>query len=101
MDSKETLNDFVNKNSKYFVLPDDEEKIVKYIGAEIIPNKFDGGLTDCVRYTFELSGGIRQSWDRGSRALAEKLLNVTEGSTIGIRKTGAGNKTKYSIRKID
>lgn len=98
--SNERLNTYVNKNSKYFVLLDGEERIVKFISADFIPNRFDGGRTDCVRYVFDVDG-IQQSWDRGSRSLAEQLSRIPEGSKIGITKSGFGNQTKYFVRLID
>lgn len=99
--SRKLLNNHLNKNSRYFVLPNEEERIVKYIGAKIIPNRFDNGLTNCVRYHFELEGGTQQDWDRGSRNLLEQMSRIPEGATIGITKSGAGNKTKYLVRLID
>lgn len=99
--SKKMLNNYVNKNSKYFVLHDDEERTVKFIGVEVIPNRFDNGASTCIRYRFELEDGIQQSWDRGSRSLAEQMSRIPEGTTIGIKKIGSGNQTKYFVRLID
>jgi hypothetical protein len=98
MDSQDALNDFVNKNSKYFVC-EDKEKIVKYLGAEKIANKFDGGKTECIRYRF-LYGGVEQCWDRGSRRLAEYMKMFPEGCWLAIRKWGDGNQTKYFVREV-
>ncbi|HOW36436.1 MAG TPA: hypothetical protein PL155_08505 [Candidatus Omnitrophota bacterium] len=93
------FDDFINKNSKFFTLPDDTEKIVKFLGVEKIPNRFDGGKSECLRYIFE-SNGVRQSWDRGSRILAEQMARYPFGSMVGIKKTGVGNQTKYFTRLI-
>ncbi|MFC1807975.1 hypothetical protein ACFL0T_06390 [Candidatus Omnitrophota bacterium] len=99
MDSKDTLNDFVNKNSKYFVLPDDVERQVTYLSAEVIPNRFDNGKTQCMRYVLDVDG-TQQNWDRGSRSLAQQMADIPEGSLISIRKTGSGNKTKYFVNLV-
>ena len=100
MDSHDTISDFINQNSKFFTLPEGEEKEVYYKGAETVPNRFDGGKTFCIRYIFECNG-VTQCWDRGSRALAEQMLNIPIDSRIAIRKTGSGNQTKYFVRRVD
>jgi hypothetical protein len=83
----------------YFELKDGEEAEVVFIKAEIIPSNFDGGKTQCVRYTFNVDGTIK-IWDRSHRVLAQQMAQCCEGDVISIRRVGTGNKTKYIINKV-
>lgn len=99
MTSKDLLKKFASSKSKFFDLPDGEEAQVKFLFAEEVPNNFDGGQTNCIRYHFEIDG-IEQFWDRTSRQLAQEMAKINDGDTIRIKRNGQKNKTKYYINKI-
>ena len=99
-ESRNVLNKYASSKSKYFQAPDGEEIKVKFLYAEEIPNHFDGGNTNCIRYHLEVNG-IEQLWDRTSRNLAQQMSKVFEGDLISIKRTGEKSKTKYFIRKIE
>ncbi|MDP3143504.1 MAG: hypothetical protein Q8N14_06200 [Candidatus Omnitrophota bacterium] len=86
--------------SKFFNLPEGEEKEVKFLFVEEVPNHFDGGETVCIRYHLEVDGK-EQLWDRTSRELAQDMAKLSEGDTIAIRRTGQKSKTKYFIKKVE
>lgn len=98
--SRDILKKYASRKSDYFSLKDGEEAVVRFIKAEMIPNTFDGGKTEMVRYYFEVYG-LTKMWDRNSRSLADQMSAVNEGDTIMIKRTGEKNKTRYSVRKVD
>jgi hypothetical protein len=98
--SQELLKKFASLKSKYFDLPDGEEAKVTFLFAEEVPNNFDGGQTNCIRYHLQTEG-IEQLWDRTSRELAQEMGKVAEGETILIRRVGQKNRTKYFITRIE
>jgi len=100
MNSRELLKKFVSVKSKFFDLPDGEEAQVKFLYAEEVPNNFDGGQTNCIRYHLEVDG-VEQFWDRTSRELAQQMAKISEGDVIIIKRAGQKNKTKYSVRRIE
>jgi len=97
--SQGPLKKFLVSRSNFFSLEDGETKKVKYIGAEQVPNKFDGGKTTAIRYQFEFEGK-EQLWDRGSRRLAEEMAKIPEGSFISIKRVGKGTETNYFIEQL-
>ena len=98
--SRDLLKRFALLKSKFFDLLDGEEKRIKFLYAEEVPNYFDKGKTNCIRYHLEVDG-IEQLWDRTSRELAQQMAKVPEGSSIFIKRTGQKNKTKYFIREAE
>ncbi len=100
MNSRELLKKFASAKSKYFDLPDGEEAQVKFLYAEEVPNNFDGGKTNCIRYHLDIDG-MEQLWDRTSRDLAQQMAKVSEGEVIYIKRTGQKNKTKYDIKMTE
>jgi len=98
--SKDVLSSFAKGKSTYFVLPDNEEVVVRFIKAEQVPNHFDQGKTMCIRYHLEVDGKI-MFWDRSSRILAKMMEFVPEGMNIRLRKTGERANTKYFVEMID
>ena len=98
--SQEVLKKFAASKSKYFNLPDNEEVQVKFLYAEVVPNNFDGGKTDCIRYHLEVDG-VEKMWDRTSQNLSQQMSQLSEGDLIFIRKEGERSKTRYFIRKVD
>lgn len=97
--SQMILKNFASTKSKYFDLPDGEEMQVKFLSAEQVPNNFDGGKTNCIRYHLEVDG-IIQFWDRTSRDLAKQMSKICEGDLIAIKRIGQKNKTKYFVTKV-
>lgn len=95
---KDILNEYVRSKSKFFNLGDGEEVEVRFISVEKVPNHFDGGKTDCLRYHFEVNGQ-ELLWDRISRELAIQMQEVQLGQTIRIKRIGQKSKTKYFITK--
>ena len=98
--SQERLRKFALGKSKFFRLPANEEITVKFLGAEVVPNNFDGGQSDCIRYNLEVEG-FKQFWDRTSRKLAEQMSEIPEGALISIRKTGEKSKPVYFITSVE
>lgn len=98
-ESNKVLKRYASSKSKYFDLPDGEEKTVRFLYAEEVPNHFDGGKTTCVRYHLEIDGHA-QMWDRTSRELATQMAELSEGDIVTIKRVGQKNKTKYTIRKV-
>ena len=99
-DLQKMLRDFANTKSKFFELRDGQEKEVRYLDAEVVPNHFDGGKTTCVRFHLEVEGAA-QSWDRISRDLVLQMSRIPKGSLIRIRRTGDKSKTKYFVERIE
>ena len=99
-DSGDVLREYANQKRKYFDLPEGQEVKVTYLGAEIVPNHFDGGKSTCIRYSLEV-GGIPKHWDRVSAELAKLMSVLKKGDVIYISRTGEKSKTKYSIRKAE
>jgi hypothetical protein len=97
-DSGDLLKKYADSKRKYFDLPEGQEVKVKFLGAEVVPNHFDGGKTTCIRYHLEVDG-IQKSWDRVSAELARQMSTVLKGDSIFISRTGYKNQTKYVIRK--
>ena len=98
--SKVLLKKYTSSKSKFFDLPDGAAAKVKFLFAEEVPNHFDGGKTNCVRYHFEVDG-IEQLWDRLSRQLAQEMSKISEGDEILISRIGQKSKTKYHIERIE
>ncbi len=98
-DPRQLLRNFAHSGSMFFNLSDGQEATVRYFSAEIVPNNFDGGKTNLVRYHLEVDGE-RKMWDRPSRKLAEQMSEIPEGACISVRRVGKRNQTKYFIRKI-
>ena len=96
---KEGLRNFVLSKSQFFILQDNEEAEIRYLSYEIIPNRFDGGKSEIVRYHLEVDGR-EMLWDRVSRDLASQILNLEEGCLIRIKREGEKNQTKYYVTKI-
>lgn len=96
--SKILLKKYATSKSKFFNLPDGAEAKVKFLFAEIVPNYFDKGETECIRYHLEVEG-TELLWDRTSRQLANDMAQVSEGEVILIRRAGQKNKTKYYIER--
>jgi hypothetical protein len=93
------LKEFATAKSKFFELRDGEEKTVSFIGAETVPNHFDGGKTTCIRFHLESNGAV-QAWDRVSRGLALQMSAIPTNSLIKIRRTGDKSKTKYFVEVV-
>ena len=100
LQSRDALKRFVLKRNKFFKAPINEEVIVRYVRAEIVPNYFNGGKTEIIRYHLEVDG-ILQLWDRTSKDLAKQMSKITEGSFVSILRTGQGNKTRYKIKRVE
>lgn len=99
-DSGEFLRKYADSKKRYFDLPDGQEVRVKFLGAEVVPNHFDGGKTTCIRYQLEVDG-IQKSWDRVSAELARQMSTLAKGDSIFISRTGYKNQTKYCIRRAE
>jgi len=93
------LKDFAKSKSMFFKLNDGEERIVRFISAEVIPNSFDGGKTTLARYHVEVDG-IEKLWDRPSLKLADQMSKIPFGVLIRIRRKGQKNQTVYFIEEI-
>jgi hypothetical protein len=98
--SDEVLKQFVSKKSIYFDLPDGQEEIVRYLGADSVTTVFKGQNVDSIRYQLEHDGVIK-FWDRTSRQLAKQMSQFGEGSVLKIKRTGERNHTKYEIEKVE
>ncbi len=99
-DSVEVLSRYVISKSMFFNLKDGEEVKVKFLGAEEVPNHFDGGKTNLIRYHFEVDNR-ELLWDRISRDLAEQMKKVKSGEWIYIKRIGEKSKTKYYVRRTE
>jgi hypothetical protein len=99
-DSSEVLKKFYRLKSKYVVLPEGEEIKVRYLGAEEVPNNFDGGETRLIRYRLEVNG-TEQWLDRGSRSLAQQMASIPEGTFIFIKREGEKSQTRYYVRMAE
>lgn len=97
--ASELLKKFAASKSKYFNLPEGEEAVVKLLSVEIVPNNFDGGKTNCVRYHLEVNG-VELIWDRTSRELADQIAKYSIGDALHIKRIGQKNKTRYFIKKV-
>lgn len=100
MDSKMLLKKYASSKSKFFDLPDGSESRVKFLYVEEVPNHFDGGKTNLMRYHFEVDGR-ELLWDRISRQLAQEMAKISKGEEILIRRVGQKNETKYYIKRIE
>lgn len=100
MEGEDVLRRYVSFRSRFFALKDGEEKKIEYLGAEEIPNHFDGGKSNCIRYRVK-EDGVEKYWDRVSRELAEQMSSVGPTAVILIKRIGAKSKTKYFIRKAE
>ena len=98
-DLQKMLRDYADKQSKFFKLLNGQEKIVRYLRAEVVPNHFDNGKTQCVRFHLESEGKIKL-WDRTSMRLSLQMSNIPEGSLIKIKRTGDLGNSKYFIERI-
>lgn len=99
-ENQDFLNEYASSKSKYFSLAEEEEKEIKFLYAEKVPNHFDGGKTQLIRYHLEVDGK-ELLWDRVSGQLAREIAKVSKGDTITIKRTGQKNQTKYSVRKVE
>ena len=99
-ESQEILRKFTSKKSKYFDLPEGEERKIKFLSAEEVPNHFDGGKTILIRYHLEVDG-IKLLWDRVSRKLSEQMGKMKEGDILIIKREGQLKDTKYFIKKVE
>jgi hypothetical protein len=98
-DLQKMLKEYANLKSKYFELKDGQTKQAKFVGAEIVPNHFDGGKTKCMRFYLESEGTIK-SWDRVSRDLVLQMSNIPKGSLVQISRTG-DKRTKYIVERME
>jgi hypothetical protein len=98
-DTQELLKQFASAKSQFFELRDGEEKKVRFVSAQKVPNNFDGGKTQCIRFSLQVDGVI-QLWDRTSRDLALQMSKITKGSLISIKRSGEKSKTKYVVKEI-
>ena len=98
--SQEALKRFISEKSRYFQIRENEEKTVKYLSSEIVPNYFSKDKSSLIRYHFE-EDGIHKFFDRTSKELAIQMSEIPEGSVISIKRTGQGNKTKYLVVKLE
>lgn len=94
------LKKFAFGRSKFLTLKDGEELVAKFVTFDIVPNHFDGGETECIRYTLEING-VEKFWESSSGKLADQMVAISPGDTISIKRTGIGNNTKYIITKIE
>ncbi len=99
-DSENVLKDFVSSKSHFITLLEGEEFVGKFLSAQKIPDPFNGGKTQTIRYCF-LVNGEKKLIDRSSRKLAEQMSYIKEGEIVKIKRTGEKSKTKYSVKKID
>jgi len=97
--SNQILKDFANSGSMFFKLEDGEEKTVRFISFEKVPNNFDRGKSALIRYHLE-EDGEKKMWDRSSRKLAGQMAEVSSGALIKIRRKGQKNQTVYFIEEI-
>ena len=93
------LKKFAFEKSKFLSLKDGEEMRVKFLSCEIVPNHFNSGETDCVRYNLEVDG-VKKMLESSSGNLADQMAAISEGDIISILRKGLGNNTKYLITKI-
>ncbi len=93
------LRDFANSGSMFFNLGDGEEKIVRLISFEKVPNNFYGGKSTLIRYHLEVDGE-KKMWDRPSRKLARQISEIPFGTLIRIRRKGQKNQTVYFIEEV-
>ncbi len=100
MGVKDILDNFGGSGSMFFNLKDGEERVIKFMDAEKIPNSFDGGKTALIRYHIE-DDGVKKYWDRTSRKLAKQMRDIPEGATIKIKRIGQKSHTKYLINLIE
>jgi len=98
-DSGNLLKKYAFERSKFLSLKDEEEVQVKFLSAEIVPNHFDNGETQCVRYHLEVDG-VEKLLESGSGNLAEQMSTISKGDTIILKRTGVGNNTKYAVMKV-
>lgn len=98
-ESSQILRNFAKSGSMFFKLDDGEEKMVRFISAEIVPNSFDGGKTTLGRYHLEVDG-VKKLWDRSSHKLAEQMAEIPFGALIKIKRKGQKNQTIYFIEEI-
>ncbi len=97
--SSQNLRDFAKAGSMFFKLDDGEEKTVRFISAEVVPNSFDGGETELARYNLKVDG-VEKFWDRASHKLAARMAEIPEGTLIKIKRKGQKNQSKYFIEEI-
>lgn len=97
--SVEFLKQFVSKKSIYFDLPDGQEAVVRYLGAEPVITVFKGQEVEAIRYRLE-HDGVLKVWDRTSREFAKQMSQHEEGSVLKIKRSGERNNTKYAIDRI-
>ena len=96
--SQELLRKFSSTDAKYFELRSGEEKRVKFLFVEEVPNEFNGGKGKIMRYHFE-ENGKEKIWDRVSKQLIREMSKVSEGDIIIIKRMGEGKFTTYSVTK--
>lgn len=96
--SQELLRRCSSTNAKYFEIANGQEKRVKFLYAEEVPNEFNGGKDTIMRYWLE-EDGKRKPWDRASKQLMREMAKVSEGDFIIIKRMGEGKDTIYSITK--
>jgi len=99
-DHRQLLKGFARSGSMFFSLPDGMKATVRFLSAEVVPNNFDGGKTNLIRYHLEVDG-VEKMWDRPSRKLAEQMAEIPEGALISIKRIGQKNQTKYFIKRIE
>ncbi len=98
--SSALLKKYASSGSMFVKLQDGEEIKAKFLGAEEIPNTFDGGKTEIIRYHLEING-IVKFLDRYSRKLAKQMAEISEGEFILVKRIGNKNQTGYFVRRIE
>ena len=98
--SQEILRKFASSKLRFFSLANGEPVNVKFLYAEEVANEFNGGKTSIIRYHLEVDGE-EKLWDRTSRSLAEQMSKIPEGEAITIKRTGQGNKTRYTVERAN
>ena len=98
--SEEALRLFVSKKSTFLDVPDGEEVLVRYLGAEPVETKFLGNPVASIRFHFE-HDGINKDWDRTSREFAKQMMAFEEGDLLRIKRVGLRNNTKYFVTRVE
>lgn len=99
MNENNELKEFSSGGSKYFKPARGADIFCKYLFYEVVPNRFDGGKSQCVQYHLEIDGEQR-IFSSTSKALAQKISKVPQGSKIKMNVQGEGTHTKYSVEVI-
>jgi hypothetical protein len=92
------LKKWADDQSPYVRLIDGDSIVAKYMGYEIIPNKFDAKKKS-VKYTLIVEGEEKY-FESGASSVAYQFDEIEEGAMVKISRSGDGPSTTYKVKEV-